>query len=84
MSEQIKPVGQVRSMLYIDWKNEDNTQGVAFVDRKIAPGTDLYAIPDTHRIVPVELLVAAQSVMDTEGFDKEAEELQSIIGEREQ
>jgi hypothetical protein len=40
----------------------------------------LWDIPDTHRIVPVELLVAAQSVMDTEGFDKEAEELQAIIG----
>lgn len=40
----------------------------------------MWIIPDTHRIVPVELLVAAQSVMDTEGFDKEAEELQAIIG----
>jgi hypothetical protein len=40
----------------------------------------LYALPSTHRIAPVELLVAAQSVMDTEGFDKEAEELQAIIG----
>ena len=75
MSEQIKPVGQVRSMLYIDWKNEDNTQGVAFVDRKIAPGTDLYAIPDTHRIVPVELL---ERVMVFPGSEDEAL-LQAII-----
>jgi hypothetical protein len=46
---------------------------------------DLYAIPTTHRIVSVELLVAAQDVMSIEGFDKEAEELRAIIdGETEQ
>lgn len=61
--QELKPAGQVQSMLYIDWKNEDNTQGVAFVDRKIAPGTDLYAIPATHRIVPVELLKRIEWVL---------------------
>jgi hypothetical protein len=77
--QELKPVGKVQSMLYIDWKNEDNTHGVAFVDRKIAPGTDLYALPDTHRIVPVELLESAMSVFSVEGFDKEADQLSAII-----
>jgi hypothetical protein len=46
---------------------------------KYHSGIDLYAIPDTHRIVPVELLESAMSVFSVEGFDKEADQLRAII-----
>jgi hypothetical protein len=74
----------------VTWRTQDTQSGSSAItyNPEIAEGWKFvgwpvdafYALPDTHRIVPVELLVAAQSVMDTEGFDKEAEELQAIIG----
>ena len=50
---------------------------------------NLYAIPDTHRVVSVELLKAYQSAIEAGqfmGFDEEYEQMQAIIdnkGEKE-
>lgn len=47
--QEAEPVGEVQPIIRPDWLNQENTKGVAFVDKELLPGTKLYTQP---KVVP--------------------------------
>lgn len=61
--------------------------GLMYPQGEHAGSIKLYAIPDTHRVVSVELLKSYQAAIEAGqfmGFDEEYEQMQAIIDNKEQ
>ena len=73
---ELKPV----AMIY-----EDNSFVYSeLVDRSVKPGTALYAIPDTHRVVSVSQLARVLDVLRHNQAFGDAADIRAIIDNKEQ
>ena len=69
--QELKPVAKIANM-YGDPESFAERELKPLVDiQKIPCGTDLYALPATHRIVPVELLTRCAVSLDESMFREE-------------
>jgi hypothetical protein len=69
----------------VAWINADNTMtGIPSVLTEYGPNRrPLYALPDTHRVVPVTLLEHLRSLMVIYQIDHTEEQIRAIIEDKE-